>query len=192
MSSNDSDDACQDTPLSVVAGATTTGGIPSPMPKPLPVPIPIPTPVPVPTPIVPPTPIPTIPPIVKEYGIWMWDSPYALTLTQNKKNIDQAALYGFNTIYVTIDDYLPIYAMPEGDAKKKAILSYNNALYDFISYAHQKNIAVDTEAGWRDWAKPTLRYKAYAILDFVTNFNATHDGKIRNVQYDVECGSDAL
>lgn len=123
----------------------------------------------------------------QEYGVWVWDSPYAMGTVKSNDVINKASSNRFNAIYITIDDYLDIMSMPNGTLKTQALNNYTSALTAFITYAHQKGIAVDAEAGWRDWAKPTLRYKAYAVLEFVNSYNATHpNSKFRNIQYDVE------
>jgi hypothetical protein len=122
-----------------------------------------------------------------EYGVWVWDSPFAMGTVKSNTVIDEASANGFKAIYITIDDYLDIMNMPNGSQKTKKLNKYNTALTSFITYAHQKGITVDAEAGWRDWVQPELRYKAYSILDFVNKFNVTHPNTtFRNVQYDVE------
>lgn len=122
-----------------------------------------------------------------EYGVWVWESPYSMGTTKSNDVINKASANRFNAIYVTIDDYLDILDMPTGTLKTQSLNNYTLALTSFITYAHQKGIRVDAEAGWRDWAKPEFRYKAYSILEFVNSYNATHpNSKFRNVQYDVE------
>ena len=161
-SATKSTDSCATAITKPITG--TTPVIPVP---PVVVPTPIPAPVPIPS-----TPVTT----TQEYGVWVWDSPVAVPWEKNKARIDAAAAHGFNTIYVTVDDYL--------DTNSPA--TYSASVEKFIAYANSKGIAVDAEAGWRDWAKPTLRSKAYAILAFVNNYNSTHTAKFRNVQYDIE------
>ncbi len=146
-----------------------------------------------PTPLTPPistsTPVVIAPPTSSplEYGVWVWESPYAMGTVRSNDVIDKASVNGFNAIYITIDDYLNIIDMPNGSLKTQTLNSYTSALTSFITYADQKGIKVDAEAGWRDWAKPELRYKAYNILEFVNSYNASNPtSKFRNVQYDVE------
>lgn len=102
-----------------------------------------------------------------------------------KSYIDQAAANGFNAIYVTVDDYLPIYAMPAGTTKTQALTNYQNSIDQFIAYAASKNISVDAEAGDKDWAE-TKQSSALAIENFVISYNSTHANKFRHVQYDIE------
>jgi hypothetical protein len=63
---------------------------------------------------------------------------------------------------------------------------YSDALEAFVKTANQNGIAVDAEAGWRDWAEPSERYKAYTIVDYLISYNNTRSTKIRSLQYDVE------
>lgn len=122
----------------------------------------------------------------KEYGVWVWNSPLQMSLADGKATIDAAAANGFNAMYVTIDDTLTIASMAAGPAKNEAKKSYMDTLNTFIGYASQKGIAIDVEGGWKDWAEPGNEWKAFAILEFATEYNRAYPNKIRNVQYDVE------
>lgn len=122
----------------------------------------------------------------KEYGTWVWVAPIDMTEDYKKMVIDGAVANKINTIYVTIDSYLNIFSLgegPEKEAKKKA---YSDALESFVRSANAKGIEVDAEAGWRDWAEPKERYKAYAIVDYIVEYNKTRSAKVRALQYDVE------
>jgi hypothetical protein len=142
---------------SVPPAATTTTPVPSPAPAPAPAPTPATS---------------------AEYGIWVWDSAYAMTAAKQASVIDTAANGGFNVIYLTIDDYLTT-----ADANKPA---YAAALSSFISQANARGISVDSVSGWRDWAKTANRQKGYTLITFVDEFNKSHANKIRSFQYDVE------
>lgn len=134
----------------------------------------------------PPVITPPITDINREYGIWVWNSPMKMSSTTEQTVVNFVANNKINVIYVTVDDYLDIYNLPEGldkEAKKK---NYSDALENFIKLANSKNIKVDALAGWRDWAEPGVTWKAFAILDYVKEFNSTRASKLRAVQYDVE------
>ncbi len=122
----------------------------------------------------------------KEYGTWIWTSPIQMTAAYRQRVLDGAALNGINTLYVTIDDYIAIDALPEGATKKVKIKNYSDALEQFIIAAKSLGFTVDVAAGWRDWAEPAQKYKAAVIADFVINYNATYDQKIRALQFDIE------
>lgn len=48
-------------------------------------------------------------------------------------------------------------------------------------------IQVDAEGGWRDWAQSANRWKGYALIDAVKQYNSAYpDAKLRGFQYDVE------
>jgi hypothetical protein len=157
----------------------TTPPVTNPVTTP-PVTNPVTTPTPTSSPVIVPPPAP------KEYGIWFWESPYAMTWSQSQHLIDQAKANGFNAIYITVDDYLDASAITNPPQRAQALQAYNAAVSQFITYANQQGIAVDAEAGWRDWGEPANRNKGYMILDFVTQYNATHNAKFRDTQYDVE------
>ncbi len=122
----------------------------------------------------------------KEYGVWVWDSPLKMTATKEQSVINFSANNKINVIYVTVDDYLDIYNLPEGADKESKKKAYSDAVENFIKLANAKNIKVDALAGWRDWAEPGVTWKAFAIIDYVKEFNATRDTKLRAIQYDVE------
>lgn len=121
-----------------------------------------------------PTPTPTPPIVGQEYGVWVWDPPTKMDDTKMNQVVASAKNAGFNSIYLTIDEAL---------TADKA--TFTAALAKFVSKANTQGIAVDAEWGWRDWAKPANRYKAFALIDFVKEYNQSNP-KIRNVQSDVE------
>ncbi len=98
----------------------------------------------------------------------------------------QAKANNINAIYVTIDEYLDIFTMPSGTAQAQALQSYNQSVENFLTLAAQNGIAVDAEAGWRDWAVSTNRWKGTAIINFVSAFNKANTYDFRAVQFDVE------
>lgn len=128
----------------------------------------------------------TTPPKTGEYGVWIWEKQTEITNTDRARLVNQAAAAGFNAVYITLDDYLDIYSLPSGVAKEQKIKAYSESLDSFIGLARAKGIAVDAEAGWRDWAEGDNRAKAYAIVDFVLQYNKTHTNSFRALQYDVE------
>ncbi|MBI2065276.1 MAG: hypothetical protein HYT62_04445 [Candidatus Yanofskybacteria bacterium] len=123
----------------------------------------------------------------REFGVWVWTPPDQLSNDQMREIIKQVSESNFNVIYLTIDSYLEINSLPDSHDKNVRKSSYTNSLASFISLAKDKNIAVDAEAGWRDWAEPAGRFKAYAIFDYVEEYNrAKPNQRLRGLQYDVE------
>jgi hypothetical protein len=55
-----------------------------------------------------------------------------------------------------------------------------------LRQARRNGIDVDAEAGWRDWAQAGHTYKAFAVVNYVKEFNKTQPYKFRGFQYDVE------
>lgn len=138
-----------------------------------------------------PTPTPTgsgiAVPQGKELGMWIWTSPVQMSREYSIASLDRLKKDNFNVVYVTIDDYLTIHSMKAGkqkDAKKKA---YFAALSSFVRLANERGIAVDVEGGDKTWAIPTNRWKGFALIDFVKEYNiANPNSKVRGFQYDVE------
>ncbi len=123
----------------------------------------------------------------KELGIWVWDSPVKITPAYAEVVISTSKKNGFNAIYITIDDYLPIEQIKNGEGAAQKKSDYMKALYSFITAANASGIAVDVVGGAKDWAEPNNRWKGYALIEFVKQYNERYPtAKIRNLQYDVE------
>lgn len=122
----------------------------------------------------------------KEYGSWVWTAPVDMTEEFKKSVLDTASSNGINVLYVTVDDYLNIHNMPDGEEKNIKKKAFSDSLESFIKEAKEKGIAVDAEAGWRDWAEASQKWKATVIVDYVKEYNSTHTYKLRGFQYDVE------
>lgn len=123
---------------------------------------------------------------VLEYGTWVWtptlqmsDEYISLLLTGAKKE-------GINTIYLSIDSYLDIYTLPSGPEKEEKEKLFTQILEKFINMAGERGIAVDAEAGWRNWAEEGQTYKPFIVANYVKEFNRSHEAKFRGFQYDIE------
>ncbi|MEK7453181.1 MAG: hypothetical protein AAB614_03025 [Patescibacteria group bacterium] len=123
----------------------------------------------------------------KEFGVWVWDSPMQMTQEKIANVLASVKTNGMNVIYVTIDDYLKIYSLPDGIDKTKKTQEYFVALNNIIVSAKKMNINIDVEGGWSDWAIPENRWKGYALIGFVDQYNKQYPNeKIHAFQYDVE------
>lgn len=123
----------------------------------------------------------------REFGIWVWDSPMKMTEAQASRVIEISKKNGFNVIYVTIDDYLPITQIRDSAERTNKTNAYMQDLSAFITAARAAGIEVDVVGGDKDWANPNNRWKGYALIDFVKQYNLTHPRSlIRGLQYDVE------
>ena len=123
----------------------------------------------------------------KESGVWVWQSPIQMTSEYATSMVSVAKENGFNAIYITIDDYLNIAAIPEGEDKKNQKENYMKLLYGIVSMANKSGIEIDVEGGAKDWAESENRYKGYTLIDFVSEYNKNYpDAKVRALQYDVE------
>lgn len=203
-SANGAADSCT---TSTVAISATTGtpvqSVPQVPSTTTQAPTPVPTPVVTPTPVTMPTyPAPTsatsTPATVvskpltsgsstKENGIWVWNFPSQMDTSVGTSQLQQLAGNGFTSIYMTIDDYLDIAALPEGTQKSTAKSAYFAHIAHVVTKAQALGIAVDAEGGWRDWAYPTNTWKGFALIDAVKEYNAAYpNAKLRGFQYDVE------
>lgn len=122
----------------------------------------------------------------KENGMWIWTPIAGQTGEYMDSIITGAKNNGVNVIYLSIDSYLDIFVMPKSEEKERQKTAFEQKIENFISKAEAQNIKVDAEAGWRNWAQKDNTYKAFAVANFVKNFNASHKYKFRGFQYDVE------
>jgi hypothetical protein len=177
-------DACVDSNISV----TSTGTIVTPPPvtvTPAPI-VPASTSTTVtPTPVITPTPTPIS--TGKEQGMWIWNFPSAMLTTAATQQLKDLAANGFNTVYITTDDYIDIASMSAGTAKTQASATYFRNLAQFVMTANSLGMQVDAEGGWRDWAYPANQWKGFALIDMVKAYNtANPNAKLRGFEYDVE------
>jgi hypothetical protein len=121
-----------------------------------------------------------------ERGTWLWTPTLAITPAYRNEVIAGAKKNDITVIYISLDSYLDIYVMPDGPEKALKRQAFDTILQQFIVTANKNGIAVDAEAGWRNWAEPGNEYKAFAILEYVREFNATHTEQFRGFQYDIE------
>jgi len=124
--------------------------------------------------------------VAEEYGSWVWTPVMSMTPQYMDWVISGAKTNGVNTIYISVDSYLDIFVMPKGQEREKQKEAFGDKLEDFIIRAKSLGIAVDAEAGWRNWAEGDNIYKAFAVVNYVKNFNSTRQNKFRGFQYDVE------
>jgi uncharacterized repeat protein (TIGR01451 family) len=141
-------------------------------------------------PKVPPAPIPVVPPVTsstKESGVWIWNTPAEMATTFGDGQIDKAKVHGFNSIYLTVDDYLSIHNLPSGPSKDMQKAAYFKMLDRIIKKANSLGITVDAEGGWKDWAIQKNRWKGFVLIDMVKEYNILYpNAKFNGFQYDVE------
>jgi hypothetical protein len=125
-------------------------------------------------------------PAVMELGTWVWTPTLEITPEYAETIFSGAKDRGVNAVYLSLDSYLDIYTMPEGIEKENLKKDFNSSIENFISRASERGIAVDAEAGWRNWAEPGNEYKPLAIVNLVETYNAAHATKFRGIQYDIE------
>lgn len=103
------------------------------------------------------------------------------------QQLQSIAAEGFNTVYITTDDYIDIASMSSGTAKNAAIATYFQNLSKFVTTANSLGLSVDAEGGWRDWAYPANQWKGFALIDMVKAYNVAYpNARLRGFEYDVE------
>lgn len=123
----------------------------------------------------------------KELGMWVWDTPLQMSATYEKDALATLSANGFNTVYISADDYVPIAALADGPTKTAQQSAYFSALANFVHQANAYGIAVFVEGGAPDWTEPANWWKGYALVDLVQAYNqANPTAQVRGLQYDVE------
>lgn len=123
----------------------------------------------------------------KEFGIWVWNSTHTMTPSYAKEVIEVAKKNGFNVIYITADDYLSTFEIKDKAAFRTEKEKYMKEVSLFVEAAQMVGIEVDIVGGAKDWAKSENRWKGYALIDFVKEYNEMFPRtKLRGLQYDVE------
>lgn len=121
-----------------------------------------------------------------ENGSWLWTPILQITPTYRENILNSLKKNGVKNVYLSIDSYLDIYAMEEGEEKENKLKEFNDIVSSFVTSAKEKGMTVDLEAGWRNWAEMGNSYKAFVTLNYAVDFNKNHDNKVRGFQYDIE------
>ncbi len=126
----------------------------------------------------------------KEHGTWIWTPIPDMTNDYIDSIVKKAVDEDVNVIYMSIDSYLDILSLSTNEETKQNYIE-NKKIFDstvsyFLKKAKESNIQVDAVGGWRNWAEDGHRYKPFAILDYVKEFNSLNEIKFRGIQYDIE------
>lgn len=121
-----------------------------------------------------------------ESGSWLWTPILQITPSYTEKIIEDCKKNGIRNLYLSIDSYLDIYVMPEGEEKNSQKNKFDSVVSNFIKKANENGITVDAEAGWRNWAELANSYKAFATLNYAIEYNKNQKYKFRGFQYDIE------
>jgi uncharacterized repeat protein (TIGR01451 family) len=123
----------------------------------------------------------------RTYGLWVWVSPIQMSNAYMDSIMTAAKTNGFNAVYLTIDDYLDILALPNGSSKDAQEAAYSSALERFVSLAHQNGVQVYAEAGSRDWSEDPSSTDGLEIVDYAMQYNKDYPNEmLTGFQYDVE------
>lgn len=126
----------------------------------------------------------------KEHGTWIWTPIRDMTTEYIDSIIQKSLSEDVNVIYMSIDSYLDVLSLSTNkdtevqyEEQKKV---FDSTISYFLKKAKENNIEVDAVGGWRNWAEDGHRYKPFAILDYVKQWNSSNDIKFRGIQYDIE------
>ena len=123
----------------------------------------------------------------KQFATWIWNSPKVMTPSYEQDAIAAAKQNGFNTIFLTVEDYIPIAAMPAGADKTSQQDAYFTALNKFIVQARAAGIAVYVEGGDTNWGDFANRWQGTALVNFIKQYDAIYpNAPIAGLQLDVE------
>ncbi len=101
--------------------------------------------------------------------------------------MNNAVANGFNTIYLSLDEYFDMKKLPAGNPDRKDFMNWHESdMNEFLSLAQAKNIQVDAEGGDKNWSVVGNREKALELMTLVSTFNKKRDFAFRGVQFDIE------
>ncbi len=188
---NASEDVCKEVLTPVGALSQQNTNTPAPAPQPTPAPVVEVEPVVIEQPevvVAAPTVTPSfVAPAGKEFGLWIWESPMKSSDAYMVNALTVAQANGFGVVYITIDDFVDVAGLADGSTKQAKKAEYMARLSRVVGEAQARGIAVDVLGGWKDWAMINNRWKAYALIDFVREYNALYPAKkVRGLQFDVE------
>jgi hypothetical protein len=116
-----------------------------------------------------------------ELGAWIWDSPYTFDPESRFKYLKE---HNFNTVYFDITPYLDI--VDSNNIDQNQVATFNEKMHTILLSAQQHGIKVDALAGGKNWGESDYRYLSNLIIDYVSEFNSTHEAKFSGVQFDIE------
>lgn len=121
-----------------------------------------------------------------ENGAWLWRTVLTMSSEYRDSIMQGAKDNGINTIYLSIDTYLDVLALKDELYRTEQKNRFNSALDSFVQKAHENGIKVDAVAGRSNWTEEKNRYKVDLIIEYVKEYNRTHEVKLRGLQFDIE------
>jgi hypothetical protein len=119
---------------------------------------------------------------------WLWDSPTHISASDLNVLISNAKANHVTTIYITIDEYIDIYELPDPAVKQTRMAQFNESLKNFIQVAQSNGISVQGLAGAPTWANSTYSYIPPIFITYVNEFNTANQGvaHLDGMQFDIE------
>ncbi len=117
---------------------------------------------------------------------WVWKSPTEIE-SDLTPLITFAKKEGINTLYVSIDEYIDIYEMPEGEEKDMKMEKYMATLKEVITKAKAEGITVHALSGNTAYSYDSHSYILPILVKHVFDFNQKNpESKLAGIQFDIE------
>jgi hypothetical protein len=114
-------------------------------------------------------------------AVWVWDNPSSLTGKKLDELLDFSQENNISTIYLNIEEYINIY-----ESKDKNFDNFDKSIDDILRKTNEKNIKVHALSGSADWHLDSHSYIPPIMLDYVNDYNRTHEVKFDGFQFDIE------
>src|SRR3989344_2026967 len=123
----------------------------------------------------------------KVIGTWLWKNPDEISKAGTLKLLDFAAENDINTVYVSIDKYIYLHELKEGDEKDKKLESFNSSVGYFIRESNKRGIKVEALIGNNRWSEENLSYIPQVVLEYIKDYNNLNpEAKFAGLQLDIE------
>lgn len=117
---------------------------------------------------------------------WIWQYPSTLN-AKITPLLDFATKEGLNTIYISVDEYIDLYELPDSADKTSKLSFYNTALRNIIEQASTRSISVHAVAGNPSYSYDSHEYIPPLLLKHVYEFNQNNPSTtFAGIQFDIE------
>lgn len=119
---------------------------------------------------------------------WLWGSPSSFTDTQMQQMFSFCQQYNIKTIYLEIDDYVPIMMISDLPARQARLTTYNTAVTKFLATAARYGLRVQGLGGNIDWINRPNDSFSSTLLKYILDYNNSHSSstQFEGMQYDIE------
>lgn len=127
-------------------------------------------------------------PSVEHKGIWLWQSPSAMTDENTRDMLGVMTADQINNVYIDISSYIDFFELPDGAVKQAKILELQKNLQAYVRAASGRNIKVHGLAGHTSWGTNAQSYIPSRFIDFVNQYNMSvqENERLTGMQFDIE------